>query len=459
MRTAAWYGDLPLDLAFPKDWDVTFHWPKTPPPLSDEKISSILDRPVGQPPIAELCRDKTRPLIIVDDLNRPTPAARVIPFLLRSFRKSGISSEQVRILVASGTHAPSPMSAVSRKVGVEAAASCRIILHDCKRDNVKIGRTSYGTPVFANHEVVTSDFVLGIGGVYPNHTAGFGGGSKLALGILGFQSILHLHYGHSGKGWGGSGKNYFRNELNEIAEMISLKTLISVHVNHRREPVGIRCGDYRVFYAEAAAFSSEAYSAPAPENEDVVISNAYPEDLSLTFAWMKGMEPLRRCARGASRIVIASCSEGTGHHGLFPFVNAPRFRRVQTGARSLYALGPRRFLRKAAAALRSRVKARFNKSGTALHSSAQNQRVPENPFWLYRPGSHAALFPSQIRGIQVKDSWEDIVQAVRGEQPGKKRLKVAVYPCAPLQCLLSPARTEEIVSSCEGERVLEASQV
>ena len=103
LRTGAWYGDQPLSLDFPDKWDVTFLWPRTPPPLTDQQIVDILDRPVGQPPIRQICRGKSRPLVIVDDLNRPTPAARVIPFLLSSFRDAGIPLGDVKILMAPGT--------------------------------------------------------------------------------------------------------------------------------------------------------------------------------------------------------------------------------------------------------------------------------------------------------------------------------------------------------------------
>src|SRR6266700_7977235 len=94
LRTAAWYGDRPLTLDFPDDWDVRVAWPNTPPPLSDGQIAAALDNAVGQPPIRELARGKSRPLVIVDDLTRPTPAGRILPFLLRQFEEAGISPHQ-----------------------------------------------------------------------------------------------------------------------------------------------------------------------------------------------------------------------------------------------------------------------------------------------------------------------------------------------------------------------------
>jgi nickel-dependent lactate racemase len=50
--------------------------------------------------------------------------------------------------------------------------------------------------VLVNRHVAAADYVIGIGGVYPQNSTGFGGGAKLALGVLGRRSIVNLHYGY-----------------------------------------------------------------------------------------------------------------------------------------------------------------------------------------------------------------------------------------------------------------------
>jgi lactate racemase len=145
LRTAAWHGDRELPLAFPTDWDVSIVRPDTPAPLSEAEIAGVFEQPVGHPRISELARGKSRPLVIVDDLTRPTPADRVLPFVLRELHSAGVSPPDVTLLMAKGTHgAPSP-DAMTKKVGPEAASSCRLLVHDDLRDVVKIGHTSFGT--------------------------------------------------------------------------------------------------------------------------------------------------------------------------------------------------------------------------------------------------------------------------------------------------------------------------
>jgi nickel-dependent lactate racemase len=423
LRTGAWYGDHLLSLDFPSDWDVNFLWPRTPLPLSDEDIVRTLERPVGQPPIRQLCSGKSKPLIIVDDPNRPTPAARVMPFLLKHFYEAGIAASDVRILVACGTHGAPRMETVREKVGPEAASACKIHVHDASRNVVKIGRTSYGTPVVINKEVPNSDFVVGIGGVYPNHTAGFGGGSKLVLGVLGFRSILKLHFKHESRGWGTShDRHAFRRDLNEIARMAGLDTALSLHVNANREVIRMACGDHLRYFADEVDFCRETFGTSGHDDADVVISNAYPNDLSLTFARMKGTAPLRDCSSRTSRIVIASCSEGIGAHGLFPL--GAKFSRQRHLARRLCHMDARDLAKK--------VRRRMSR----LMRSAERKPLlaaQKNPIWLYRPGIHSEPLPSQVGETKITGSWSEILESVRREQADRTRLKVIVYTCAPLQ--------------------------
>src|SRR2546429_5073633 len=141
------------------------------------------------------------------------------------------AEDGIRDVAVTGVQTCALPISVLKKAGPE-AASCKIVLHDSERGLVQVGSTTCGTIVLVNKEVMQSDLVVGIGGIYPNHTAGFGGGSKLALGVLGFRSIMELHYRHQSKRWGDCVRaSTFRNDLDEIARTIGLNTLISLQVN------------------------------------------------------------------------------------------------------------------------------------------------------------------------------------------------------------------------------------
>lgn len=444
LRTAAWYGDRSLNLSFPSNWQVSTLSPDTPPPLTDSQIMEALAHPVGQPPLRLMSSEKSRPLIIVDDLTRPTPCARVMPFLLEEFRLAGIPASQITILMATGTHGSPRSDAMMKKIGSEATSQCRLIMHEDTRDVVKIGRSSFGTTVYVNREVPASDLIVGIGGIYPQHSTGFGGGSKLALGILGRRSITKLHYGHRSAGGSYDIENDFRRELDEIARIVGLRSLISMHVDVQRQPVRMVSGDWEGFYRDEVAFAKKAYRAPMPVNADVVISNAYPIDVSLTFMRSKGVIPLVHAPSHASKILISACSEGVGHHGLFPFISTSVLDRPRRAARFALArpgnvpkVVGRRIKRELIGAAGR--EARKAEQPATFHE----QRHSSSPIWLYLP--EQVSLPARIPGMQKVTTWPAILDRVAEEQAGRASVRVVVYPCSPLQVL--DAHPVELVSA------------
>lgn len=430
IRTGVWHGDVLMDLEMPAAWDVQVFSPATPPPLSSGEIADLLDRPIGQAPLTDLCRGKSRPLIIVDDMNRPTPVSAIMPLLLKRICAAGIPLGNITILMATGTHGKPGPDAFAKKVGREALA-CRLLVHDCFRDVEKIGVTSRGTTVFANRAIRQSDIVIGVGGIYPNHTAGFGGGSKLALGVLGISTIYRLHYCHQAVHWGdrntGTG---FRKELDEIARLIGMRTNISAIIDADRRIIRMYCGDQSKYFSEAVSYYAETFGVANRDGADVVISNTYPNDLSLTFARMKGFVPLTNCRSGVSRIAVASCNEGVGFHNIWPFVNVPRMHKLKHFARVLSVLPFEEVKTKAFRVLKGKLSAKTPERSDPLH-----------PVWLYKTGNHAVL-PENIPGMRLATDWQQITEAVTREQGDRRNLKVAVYPCAFLQVLKDPGLPE-----------------
>lgn len=429
LRTAAWYGDRAVTVDLPETWEVSVFAPTSRAALTDAELRDRLEAPVNQRPIRERCSASSRPLIIVDDLNRPTPASRVLPPLVRQFTDAGVPKANISILVGPGTHAPPTPEAVVKKVGAELVRDCHVRGHDSRGPVVKLGRTSFGTPVLVPQEVVDSDFVVGLGGVYPNHTAGFGGGSKASLGILGFRSIAALHFRHQSVGWGKqSTNNTFRRDLSEIAQLIGLETAVLVVTNAQREIVDLACGDVHSSYAPFLASARSGFRAPRPDPQTrIVVSNAYPGDLSLTFVQMKGYVPLSLAPPTASRIVIGSCSEGLGFHGLFPFMNAPRFHRYAMIRHRVAANinQPRRLATKGVSKVARKARSRL---------AGSRPTTTQHPTWLYCPSEEAlAALPSPVPGLRISASWSEIVDGVSREQNGDSPLRTLVYTAAPLQ--------------------------
>jgi len=433
LRTGIWHNDRLVTLEFPSHWQVETRWPDTPPPLSEDEIRERVENPIGQPPLRELARGRKRPCIITDDLSRPTPVARVLPYILDQFEAAGIPAADITIVIATGTHGDQNMASIANKLG-ERGMQCRVRIHNDLKNTRKIGKTSFGTPVFVDRDVLACDMLVGVGGVYPQHTTGFGGGGKLALGVLGRRSIMGLHYTHPAVGGKYIIDNDFRRDVTEMARMMGLDTIYTLHVNAHLEVVSLMAGDHYSYYPEAAAFSHDRYlTEAADEDTDVVIANAYPLDTSFTFM-RKSYKPLVAAPRSAMKIMVASAWEGVGHHGLFQHIKPPRALRLRMLYRRLATLGIRGILTKVWQKILRKLGKGEAPRPTANRGGGQVSAIPRNTdhLWVFRTDDNDARLP-EVKEMTVLTDWQGVIDAIYRERGGDKPLKVTIYPCAPLQ--------------------------
>jgi nickel-dependent lactate racemase len=443
LRTGIWYNDRSVTLTFPGNWEVTAIEPATPPPLSDADLGRALDEPVGQPPLEERARGSRSAAVIVDDLSRPTPAHRVMPLVLDRLNRAGIPDEAITVVVATGTHGDQGPEAIASKVGTACVERCRIVIHDDLTRTAYVGTTSFGTRAHVNRDVLAADFLVGVGGVYPQHTTGFGGGSKLALGVSARRTIMELHFKHPSMEGTYDTDNDFRRDVTEIARMIGLETLVTLHVDGASNVVRAVSGDHFAYYDEAAAFSRSAYDAPIPDERwDVVIANAYPLDTSFTFM-RKGYKPLYAAPRSCVKVMIASAYEGVGVHGLFQYIDpslGSRLRNLMVRLRNVEK-------RKIPAKIWNRVMDRIR---PPAENGAEEEKVTALPpnsdhLYVWRTDPDREIPP--IDDLTVRADWTELVEEIdRRHFAGRETVRACVYTCAPLQCL-DTGRTAHGVAS------------
>jgi hypothetical protein len=277
-------------------------------------------------------------------------------------------------------------------------------------------------------EVMRSDLLIGIGGIYPQNSAAFGGGAKLVLGVLGRRSIEDLHFGHPTDDGRYDIDNDFRRDVAEMARMARLAFSVSAMVDQHRRLIWLGVGDQEAYYAGGVAEAKRMFTTAKPTGADVVIANAYPMDVSATFMRSKGVIPLLHARPGASRILIAACNEGLGHHGLFPLKPHRGLRAdLQTLRRQLrYSPGklPGLLLGRARSALPAR--------GPAPKQPGEPRA---NGILCFIASPSADLRDGDVPGMTLFRDWDRVVETVAAEQAGSSDLQVHLYPCSPLQIL------------------------
>jgi nickel-dependent lactate racemase len=333
MNTGAWVGDQELTLTFPEGWTVHTHGPQDVPKVSEDQIQNAFDNPIGTARLSELARGKKSAAIIVDDLSRPTPAAEVIPYVLRELTEAGIPKGEIRFVVGGGSHRPLEPEEVDKKVGADVAREHEVTSHNFMNGDLRaLGNLDNGLPIYINRVVADADFKLCVGGLYPHGAVGFGGGAKLIVpGVSGFATMFYFHTFCASRGTGNierqSDEPDHRDAAEDVARVLGLDAVVNVTLNRHREVTGVFVGDFVQAQRTGARFALETYSTrvteEAVENTDLVIANCYPLDYDPIQAG-KSLWPFRKFPN-AYKVAINPATDGICYHGLFDRIDYARF--------------------------------------------------------------------------------------------------------------------------------------
>ena len=334
VRSRAWHGDVELTLNFPTGWEVEVLGPKDAPALSDAQIEQAFAEPIGTPRISELAKGKKSAAIVVDDLSRPTPAARVVPALLRELAAAGIPKSEIRFVVGPGSHRPISEAEMAQKIGADVATEYEVTNHDFLSGDLRaLGSLDNGMPIYINRIVAEADFKICVGGIYPHSSVGFTGGAKLIVpGVSGFATIFYFHTYSSSRGpaiiEGEEGDEPDRRACAELAaKVLGLDAIVNMTLNIQREISGVFVGDFIKAHRAGAHFALETYNTPISEihekETDLIVANCYPLDsdaiqLDKALAAFSYFE-------SAYTLALYPASDGSCYHGLYDRLDYPRY--------------------------------------------------------------------------------------------------------------------------------------
>lgn len=405
LLTSVWYGDHTEVIYFPDDWDINLIEATYQNAINDEDLRYKIRNPIGTPSLSELVKGKRRVVILIDDIQRPTPVKRIVLSVLDELERGGISKDKITIVMATACHRPAIREDFLKKLGSDVVKTVRILSHDCRKDLTHLGKTSRGTPIYINKLVADCDFKIGISGVYPHESGGFGGGSKIIHpGVCGIETARYLHNHIQGTLRGSSKKSEFRADIEEVADVVGLDFAVNIVLNQKRKICNLFSGHRILSHREAVQCAQNSYEVTPVEDADIVVANCYPFDTSLHFI-SKGLWPLRYGKERSSKVVIASCPEGLGYHGL---------------SLSSYR-GLSGFLKRARAL-----------SSHDIRLFLSGARNKESDFLLFSPYITQREAKKIYKRAKVFNVWDAVLRELiqRHKTPN---LKVTIYACSPLQ--------------------------
>jgi len=310
------FWDTTFEFDLPSVWDVHMAAIHGSPPLDRDAMESALRHPIGTAPLRELARGGRRAVIIVEDVTRPAPTHLLMPLVVAELEEAGIERRDMCVISAVAAHRAQVSADFLRKLGPEVYETIEALNHNPYEDLVYLGQTSGGTPVHVNREVAEAEIRIGVGGIVPHPSAGFGGGGKLILpGVCGMETISYHHKSFKGAAGRIEG-NHFRQDLEEVGRMARLDFIVNAVMTAEGGVAGLFTGDMVQAHRAGVALARQVYSLGDVPEADIGIINAYPLDADLFQSpkalSMSGAGPSVR--EGGAILLAAACPEGVGVH-------------------------------------------------------------------------------------------------------------------------------------------------
>ena len=321
MKVTMDYGRDGLDVEVPDHAHVLQM--SDAPALSDldQKLEEALAHPIGGLALRQLARGRSDACIVISDITRPVPNAKILPPMLRILEEEGIAREDITILVGTGLHRPNEGEELVQLVGEEIACSYRIVNHKAReRDTLTyLGDTSGGAPIWIDTLYVESDLKIATSLIEPHLMAGYSGGRKaICPGLMGVDTMRILHgpklLSHANAAEGIIEGNPFHRQALEVAQRAGVDFTLNVAMNERREVTGIFAGDLEKAHAEGVSFVQRQNGATLSEPVDMVVTSSAGLPLDLTFYQaVKGLTAALSIIReGGTVLIVARCDEGIG---------------------------------------------------------------------------------------------------------------------------------------------------
>lgn len=323
--TDIWYGRGERKVVFPENWEVKKYDMQghDSPVLTDEEIKKRIENPIDSKNIEEDAKGAKSAVIIFDDLTRPTKTERIAKIVLEKLKKAGVPKDSIRFIMAQGAHRTHSRFDHVKKLGEEILDEYPVYPHNPFHNCVRVGTTSFGTPLEINADFMACDYKIGIGGLIPHPMMGFGGGKLVVPGVASIETIRQNHFLSKdpkgditpNAGWGCYGKNEHQLDVEEITKMAGLDFKIDAFFNYEGRMTKIYAGDPVKEHHKGVEEAEEYYATERAEDVDLVISNAFCKANEAGLTISQGKLSLKE--EGGDFVAVTNIPEGLAPHYLY----------------------------------------------------------------------------------------------------------------------------------------------
>lgn len=252
-----------------------------------QEIENALSRPIESRPIEDIITSRRSPsqarvAIAVSDETRPVPyhgerEDGILLPLLERLERIGVKTQNIKILVATGTHLASSDEWKKETFGESIKNKYEILDHNSSSPDLACLGTIDGVPVKINREFLKADIHLITGLVEPHFMAGFSGGRKaICPGLVNSEAIYFFHSREFMDNPKATNLVLKGNPCHDFALKVAYKARVdfsvNVILNGEGKLTGVFAGDLDKAHYEAVEKVRRYSSIPVTHEYDIVLT-------------------------------------------------------------------------------------------------------------------------------------------------------------------------------------------
>ncbi|NLM77949.1 MAG: nickel-dependent lactate racemase [Ruminococcaceae bacterium] len=327
---------MQISIPYGRDTEVSFSIPDQnftgllePPQITaaadpDQAIAAAIDQPIGCAPLHKIVSRESRVNIICDDISRPTPVQRILPILIQKLAEIGVREEQIKIVMALGSHRYMTAAEMETRVGSAIYHRFPVVNSEFRKqeDLVNLGNAPDGVAIYASKTAMDSDIRIGIGNIVPHPVAGWSGGAKILFpGVTGEQTVarFHMQGGLADENLFGREECPIRLNMEKWVDTVGLHFIINTVLTPEGQIYKVVAGHYVNAQRQGVVYAKRALGCAIPERADICVVSSYPADADF---WQsgKGMCAAEHAVKSGTGtiILVAPNDEGMGPHDEYP---------------------------------------------------------------------------------------------------------------------------------------------
>lgn len=329
------YGTEEVNYFIPKDATtkvLEISEEKLPLQNVEEELIKAINHPKDSSSLKELIEknySKGEPVVIlVDDNTRPNLHTRILlPSLVPKVLEYGVTEEDLKILIASGTHRPPTDQEIEQQIlgtTIWEKYKEHVVTHNCDEGVEQIGTSSRNTPILLNKLALKAALIIGLSDSEYHYFAGVAGTVKqLFPGISGRETIARNHPKMFDKELGfkpacrlgNTKENPVIQDMIEMAKEAKKKVPIFCidAIIHNKKIVELHAGDIITLHHIAKETLEPLRVLEVKEGADLVIITTGALGLNLYQAGKAIHAAWNAAKKGGKILILARAQDGVGN--------------------------------------------------------------------------------------------------------------------------------------------------